>query len=82
MASVIVYTVTGCPFCARTKTWLKEQDVVFEERNTAENEKYVDDVLRLTGHGAVPVTLIAQQMIVGYDLPQLKAALKSYKSAT
>ncbi|MFO0703009.1 MAG: glutaredoxin family protein [Candidatus Andersenbacteria bacterium] len=76
MAKVTIYTVTGCPFCARAKAWLEQHQVAFEERDTATNDRWVDDVIKLTGHGAVPVTLIGGETIVGYDVPKLEAALK------
>jgi len=32
----------------------------------------------MTGHGAVPVTLMGGETIVGYDVPKLEAALKKH----
>lgn len=82
MAPVTIYTVTGCPFCARAKTWLKEHDVAFEERDTAVHEKWIDDVIKMTGHGAVPLTLMGGEKVVGYDVPKLEAALAKAKSGS
>jgi len=72
---VVIYTVTGCPFCARAKKWLQAHDVTFEERDAAKNEHYIEEVFKMTGHGAVPLILIGGQMIVGFDEPKLDAAL-------
>jgi glutaredoxin len=82
VARVTIYTVTGCPFCARAKAWLTEQGVDFEERDTAKDERWVDKVIELTGHGAVPVTLMGGDTIVGYDVPKLEAALKKSKNTS
>jgi glutaredoxin 3 len=72
---VIIYTVTGCPFCARAKQWLDSKGISYEDRDAAVNPKWIDEVVRLTGHGAVPVTVVGKTMIVGFDEPKLEAAL-------
>lgn len=71
-----MYTVTGCPFCKRAKALMQEQHVAFEERNVAEVESYADELIQMTGHAAVPVTLIAGETIVGFDKTRLVAAIK------
>ena len=77
---VVMYTVTGCPFCKRAKTLFSQHKVDFEERDLATNETWADELISLTGHAAVPVTLIAGQTIVGFDEPRLKAAIESLTS--
>ena len=77
---VVMYTVTGCPFCKRAKALLQQHKVDFEERDLAKNEDWADELISLSGHAAVPVTLIAGQTIVGFDQPKLKAAIESLTS--
>lgn len=76
---VVMYTVTGCPFCKRAKALLTAHKVAFTEKDLATNEQFADELLSLTGHAAVPVTLIAGETIVGFDEPKLKAAIASLK---
>jgi len=71
-----MYTVTGCPFCKRAKALLTERKVTFTEKNLADDESLADELMSLTGHAAVPVTLIAGETIIGYDKPKLEAAIK------
>lgn len=78
---VVIYTVTGCPFCKRAKALLAEHKVTFTEKNAAEDESYADELMALTGHAAVPVTLIAGETIIGFDEPRLLAAIKQIASA-
>ncbi len=77
---VIIYTVTGCPFCKRAKVLLKASNVTFTEKDLAINEKFADELMALTGHAAVPVTLIAGETIVGFDEPKLKAAIATLQA--
>jgi glutaredoxin len=76
---VVIYTVTGCPFCKRAKALLTDKKVKFEERDLAKTESYADELMSLTGHAAVPVTLMAGETIVGFDKPALEAAIASLK---
>ena len=43
----IVYTKTGCPYCERTKVFLQEHDISFEERNKTENPAFEEDLKQL-----------------------------------
>ncbi|MFO0704430.1 MAG: glutaredoxin family protein [Candidatus Andersenbacteria bacterium] len=79
---VVIYTVTGCPFCKRAKALLNEHKVVFTERDVATNESWADELMTLTGHAAVPVTLIAGETIVGFDKPKLEAAIATLSART
>jgi thioredoxin reductase (NADPH) len=77
--SVIMYTVTGCPFCKRAKDLLQAEGVVFEERDVATNEKWYEVLMDLIGRALTPVTLIAGETIIGYDEPKLKTAIARLK---
>lgn len=79
MKRVVIYTVTGCPFCKKAKKLLSDEKVDFEERDLATNDKWADEVVTLTGHAAVPVTMMAGEIILGYDEPKLKAAIAKSK---
>lgn len=61
-----VYTTQTCPYCHALMDWLDEQGVKYEEV----------DASNIPNITAVPVTKINGQMIVGFDRPALKKALK------
>lgn len=61
-----VYTTQTCPYCHALMDWLDEQGVKYEEI----------DASNMPNITAVPVTEINGQMIVGFDRPALKKALK------
>lgn len=76
---VIIYTVDGCPFCKRAKALLTAKGVTFEEKELSHNEHYAEELVHLTGHALVPVTLIAGETITGFDEPRLTAAISKIK---
>ncbi len=78
---VIIYTVDGCPFCKRAKALLTAEGVQFEEKELSHNEHFADELVQLTGHALVPVTLIAGETITGFDKPKLVAAISKFKQS-
>lgn len=70
----IVYTSTYCPYCTQVKNYLTEQNVEYEERNVDKDEKYAEELWN-TGVRSVPVTVIGESKIVGFNRTQLEKAI-------
>lgn len=71
---IILYSSTGCSFCAKIKKDLQEWGYEYEERNVTENEAFFND-LHEKGIYSVPVTFIDEKAIIGYRPNQLREAL-------
>ncbi len=76
MAKVKVYSTPTCPWCVREKEFLKENNIAFEEINVAADEKAAQEMFDRSGQMGVPVTDVGGEIIVGFDKPKLKKALK------
>ena len=74
-AKVKVYTTSTCPWCMKTKEFLKAHNVKYEEVNVGEDEKARNDMFEKSGQFGVPVTDVNGTIIVGYDKEALKKAL-------
>ncbi|MGG4493688.1 glutaredoxin family protein [Brevibacillus reuszeri] len=74
MAQAIVYSSTNCSFCKQLKTYLTEQNISFEERNIDEKEEYGQELSRL-GVMSVPLTVIGDKQILGFNPNRIKKAL-------
>jgi thioredoxin reductase (NADPH) len=74
MAQVIIYTSTGCSYCAQLKRWLDERGVVFAERNVTENPAYFEE-LHALGIFTSPVALIGDTPVVGFRPNKMKELL-------
>ncbi|MFC8684521.1 glutaredoxin family protein [Brevibacillus porteri] len=74
MAQAIVYSSTNCNFCKQLKTYLTEQNISFEERNIDEKEEYFQELSRL-GILSVPLTVIGEKHILGFNPTRIKKAL-------
>jgi thioredoxin reductase (NADPH) len=71
---VIVYSSTGCSYCAKIKSDLEQWNIPFEERNVTDNEDYFKE-LESRGIYSVPTTLIGEEAVVGYRPNKMKALL-------
>ena len=76
MAKVKIYTTPSCPWCHKVKEFFKENKVKFTDINVAEDEKARNDMIEKSGQMGVPVVDIDGEIIVGFDEPALKKALK------
>ena len=75
MAKVLIYTSPTCAWCKKTKEFFQQNKVKYEERNIIE-EKYAQEAQKKSGQIGVPVIEVDGKIIVGYDEPALKKALK------
>jgi len=74
-SKVVIYTSEGCPWCARTKQYLKSKGISFKEINVSRNPSAVQDMIRVSGQTGTPVTVIKGQAVVGFDTARLDALL-------
>ncbi|MBI2137795.1 glutathione S-transferase N-terminal domain-containing protein [Candidatus Woesearchaeota archaeon] len=76
MPKVKVYSTPTCPWCYKTKDFLKENNIEFEDINVASDHKAAQEMFTKSGQMGVPVTMIDNEVIVGFDKPKLKKALR------
>ncbi|MBN2979975.1 glutaredoxin family protein [Cohnella algarum] len=77
--TVIIYTSTHCVYCKKVKSFLAEQNVAFEERNIDLDEKYAEELWN-SGMRSVPVTVIGERKILGFNQTELTRALEELKA--
>ncbi|WP_027094255.1 glutaredoxin family protein [Cohnella thermotolerans] len=71
---VIVYTSTHCNYCKQVKAFLADQGVAYEERNIDADEKFAEELWN-SGMRSVPVTVIGDVKILGFNQAQLTRAV-------
>ncbi|MEK6982938.1 MAG: glutaredoxin domain-containing protein [Nanoarchaeota archaeon] len=78
---VKIYTTITCPWCVKTKEFLKSSNVRFNEINVGQDEKARNEMFEKSGQFGVPVTEVNGTIIVGYDKDALRKALGLAKGA-
>jgi len=75
MSRVVVFTTPTCSWCKKVKDYLKKNNVRFKEINVARDQQAAKDIVRMTGQRGVPVVLINNRAIVGFDKPKIDRML-------
>ena len=76
MARVEIFTTPFCIWCKKTKEWFKEHKVKYEEHDVSVDDKAREKMIEKSEQIGVPVILVDDQVIVGFDEQALKIALK------
>jgi len=63
-------------FCQKTKEYLSQEQIPFQERDVTKDAGAVEELQRL-GYMTTPVTVIDGTVIVGFDAAKIGAALGS-----
>ncbi len=72
---VIVFTTPTCSWCRVVKQHLKKHKIRFKEIDITKDEHAARDMVRRTGQQGVPVTLINNRPIVGFDKEKINRLL-------
>lgn len=73
---ITIYSADWCAFCHAAKDYLTKLGVKFEEKNVEEKPEYMQESVQKSGQMGIPVLDIDGKIIVGFDRPQIDAALK------
>jgi glutaredoxin len=71
---VIVYWAEWCPYCHHVMDFLKKNKVDFEARDV-EKGNNAEECMKRSGQAGIPVTLIDNQVVIGYDEKKLRELL-------
>ena len=72
---VIVYSTKTCPWCKKTKEFLKANKVSFTTKDVGSSKKNAQEMFKKSGQQGVPVTDIGGTIITGFNEGKLKRAL-------
>jgi len=73
--NVKIYSTPTCPWCIRTKQFLKENNVTFEDIDVSSNHAAAEAMIQKSGQMGVPVLDIDGEIILGFDRERIKTAL-------
>ena len=64
---VTVYSTPTCPYCTKTKQFLKDNNIEFENIDVSSNQTKAQEMIDKSGQMGVPVLDINGKVIVGFD---------------
>lgn len=73
---VILFTTPTCTYCNLAKRYFKENNIRFKEVDVAKDTKAMQDMMQRTnGNKGVPVILINNRPIIGFDKNKINRML-------
>ena len=75
MKNVTVYSTPTCHFCRLAKDFFKANNVAYTEYDVANNLEKRKEMIEKSGQMGVPVIIIDNELIVGFDKPQISKML-------
>ena len=64
---VIIYSTPTCPYCKRAKDYLSKKGITYTEYDVAENKEKAREMIQKSGQMGVPVIIIDNEVVVGFN---------------
>lgn len=71
----VVYSAEWCPWCHKTIDFLKENGVDVEVKDVGKDPELAREVVEKSGQSGIPVTVIGNDVIIGFNQEALKKAV-------
>ena len=73
--NITIYSTPSCHFCHMAKDFFKENNVAYTEYDVASNLEKRKEMVDKSGQMGVPVIIIGDELIVGFDKPKISQLL-------
>jgi glutaredoxin 3 len=74
--NVTIYSTPTCHFCHAAKDFFTANNITFTDHNVGTDLERRKEMIEKSGQMGVPVILVGNEMIVGFDEAQLRGILK------
>lgn len=74
---VVIYTTQWCPYCKKTKEYLKAHNVDFTERDIEQGDQSVDALFSSIGYPGIPKIVVGDVIINGFNASLIAQELKA-----
>jgi glutaredoxin 3 len=75
MKEVTIYSTPTCHFCHMAKDYFDEKGIKYKDYNVMEDLEKRQEMVEKTGQMGVPVIMIEDEMIIGFDQPKINSLL-------
>jgi glutaredoxin 3 len=75
MKNVIIYSTPSCHFCHMAKAFFKEKNITYTDYDVATDAEKRKEMLEKSGQLGVPVILIDNDLVVGFNKPVISKLL-------
>ena len=75
MSKITVYSTPTCHFCHMAKDFFNENKIEYTDYNVADDTEKRQEMREITGQMGVPVTMIGENVVIGFDEPKIREPL-------
>ena len=75
MKNVTIYSTPSCHFCYMAKDFFKANNIAYTEFDVASNPEKRKELVDKSGQLGVPVILIDNDMVIGFNKPKIAQLL-------
>jgi len=75
---IIVFSTPSCGWCSKAKSYLREKGFRFRDVDISKDSKAAQDVQKRTGQTSVPVILINNRPVIGFNRQEIDRLLDQY----
>ncbi len=75
MNKIIIYSTPTCTYCKLAKDYFNQKGIAFEEHDVLADMDKRKEMVDRSGQLGVPVILIGDEVIVGFDKERIEALL-------
>jgi glutaredoxin-like YruB-family protein len=73
--NIRVFSTPTCVYCIVLKKWLDEKGVSYNEVDVSQDEEAQKEMVQKTGQMGVPVIMIDEEVVVGFDKERIAKIL-------
>lgn len=73
--TVVIYSTPTCHFCHMAKDYFNDKGIAFTDHNVAEDLEKRQEMMEKSQQMGVPVIMIGDQMLIGFDKPRIEQLL-------
>ncbi|MBE6852890.1 MAG: glutaredoxin family protein [Ruminococcus sp.] len=70
-----IYSSERCRYCRELKGYLDKLSIPYQVLDVGKNEKYAKELFDISGQTGIPVSVIGDEVIVGFDRSRIDNAL-------
>jgi glutaredoxin 3 len=75
---IVVFSTPSCGWCRKAKSYLKEKGFRYRDVDISRDSKAAQDLQRRTGQTSVPVILINNRPVVGFNRQEIDRLLNQF----
>ncbi|MEA2092572.1 MAG: glutaredoxin family protein [Patescibacteria group bacterium] len=73
--NIRVFSTPTCVYCIILKKWLDEKGVSYDKVDVSQDEEARKEMVQKTGQMGVPVIMIDEEVVVGFDKEKIAKIL-------